>query len=91
MANLLSSKKRAKTNLKRQEKNVSVRTNIKTVVKKVEQAVADSNLETAQTAFSELVSALDSASTKGVIKKNSAARKKSRLAKQLNSLKATKS
>ena len=88
MANLKSSKKRIKTNIKRNERNVSAKTAIKTAVKKVEQAIDEGNLETAQAMFSEVVSALDSASTKGIIKKNSASRKKSRLAKRINALKS---
>lgn len=86
MANLESSKKRIKTNIKRQQKNVSVKTAIKTAVKKVEQAIAEGDLGTAQASFSEVVSALDSAATKGIIKKNSASRKKSRLAKKINAI-----
>ncbi len=87
MANLHSSKKRIKTNIKRRDRNVAVKTAIKTVVKKVEEAIAEGNLETAQASFSEVVSALDSASTKGIIKKNAASRKKSRLAKRITAIK----
>lgn len=86
MANLKTSKKRIKTNLKRQHKNTAVKTNIKTIVKKVELAIAENDLETAQTTYTQLVSALDSASTKGTIKKNTASRKKSRLAKRINAI-----
>jgi len=87
VANLQTSKKRIKTNLKRQHKNTSVKTNIKTTVKKVEQAIAENDLETAQAEYSLLISALDSASTKGTIKKNTASRQKSRLAKRINAIK----
>ncbi len=87
MANLKSSKKRIKTNIKRHDRNLSAKTAIKTVVKKLEQAIDEGNREAAQALFSEVVSALDSASTKGIIKKNSASRKKSRLAKRINALK----
>ena len=72
--------------MERQQKNMSVKTAIKTVIKRVEQAVAEGDLETAQAAFSETVSALDSATTKGIIKQNSASRQKSRLAKKLNTI-----
>ena len=88
MANLESSKKRIKTNIRRQERNVSAKTAIKTAVKKVEQAIAEGDLEAAQASFSEAVSALDSAATKGIIKKNAASRKKSQLAKKLNAIQA---
>ena len=86
MANLLSSKKRIRSNLKRQQRNVSVRSNIKTAVKKVEQAIAEDNLEAARASFSEAVSTLDSATARGIVKKNTASRKKSRLAKRINAI-----
>lgn len=84
MANLESSKKRIRSNLKRQQRNVSVKSAVKTAIKKVESAIAEGDLETARTRFSEVASALDSAATKGIIKKNSASRKKSQLAKRIN-------
>ena len=84
MANLESSKKRIRTNQRRQERNVSVKSAIKTAIKNVEQAIADADLEAAQANLSKAVSALDSASTRGIIKKNTASRKKSQLAKKLN-------
>ena len=84
MANLQSSKKRIKSNLRREQRNVSVKSAIKTAINKVEQAVAEGDLETARASFSEAVSALDSAAAKGIVKKNTASRKKSRLAKKIN-------
>jgi small subunit ribosomal protein S20 len=86
VANLKSSKKRIKTNLKDQQRNISVKTAVKTAVKKVEQAIAEGDLENAKTMYSEALSALDSAVAKGIIKKNTASRKKSRLAKQINAV-----
>lgn len=84
MAKLKSSKKRIKSNKRREQRNVSVKSAIKTAVKKVEQAIAEGDVEAAQAHFSKVVSALDSASTKGIIKKNTASREKSRLAKKIN-------
>ena len=84
MANLKSSKKRIKSNLRRQERNVSVKSAVKTAVKKVEQAIDEGDFEAARKRLSEVVSALDSAAAKGVIKKNTASREKSRLAKRIN-------
>ena len=84
MAKLQSSKKRIKTNLKRQQRNVSVKSATKTVVKKVSQAIDEGNLEIAQTLLSGAVSALDSAVAKGIIEKNTASRRKSQLMKKLN-------
>lgn len=88
MANLQSSKKRIRSNLRREQRNVSVKSAIKTAIKKVEQAIAEGDLETARTSFSEAVSALDSAATKGIIRKNAASREKSRLAKKINAAQA---
>jgi small subunit ribosomal protein S20 len=88
VANLKSSKKRIKQNRKRELRNVSVKSAIKTVVTKVEQAIAEGDMEAAQARFSEAVSALDSAVVRGIIKKNSASRKKSKLAREINAAKS---
>ena len=84
MANLESSKKRIRSNIKREQRNVSVKSAIKTAIKKVEQAIAEGDIETAQANLSKAVSALDSASARGIIKKNAASRKKSQLARKIN-------
>jgi len=84
VANLQSSKKRIRSNLRRERRNVSVKSAIKTAIKKVESAIAEGDLEAARVRFSETASALDSAATKGIIKKNTASRRKSRLAKKIN-------
>ena len=84
MANLESSKKRIRSNLKRQQRNVSVKSAVRTAIKDVEKAIAEGNLETARASFPKAASALDSAATKGIIKKNSASKKKSQLAKRIN-------
>ena len=84
MAKLQSSKKRIRSNLKRQQRNVSVKSATRTVVKKVSLAIDEGDFETAQTLLSGAVSALDSAVAKGIIKKNTASRRKSQLMKKLN-------
>lgn len=81
MANIKSQKKRIKTNLKRQERNKSVRSELKTRVKNAVSAIGSDNQDTAVRAA---VKRLDTAATKGVIHKNAAARKKSRLMKRVN-------
>ena len=86
MANLKSSKKRIKTNIKRQQKNISAKTGVRTAIKNVEQAIAEGDLETAKARYSEVVSALDSAVAKNIMKKNTASRKKSQLAKGINAI-----
>lgn len=84
MANLKSSKKRIRSNIKKERRNVSVKTNLKTVIKNVEKANTAKDEESAKTMLSNAASALDSAAAKGIIKKNYASRKKSRLAKLIN-------
>ena len=84
MANLKSSKKRIRSNIKREQRNVSVKSSVKTAIKKVEQAAAEGNRETAQAYLSKAISVLDSAVAKGIIKKNTASRRKSQLAKRVN-------
>jgi small subunit ribosomal protein S20 len=85
VANLQSSKKRIRQNQKREQRNVSAKSAIKTAIKRVEEAVAQGDLESARARLSEAFSALDSASTRGIIKKNTASRRKARLAKTINS------
>jgi small subunit ribosomal protein S20 len=89
VANLKSSQKRIRSNERKRVRNVAVRTNIKTEVKRVEQAIEQGNYEVAKKMLSEVASALDSASTKGIIKKNTGSRKKARLAKKINDLQAS--
>ena len=84
MANLKSSKKRIRTNRKREARNTAAKSTIKTMIKNVDAAIAEGDLEAAQKKYSEAVSALDSAATKKIMKKNTASRRKSRLARNLN-------
>ena len=87
MANIKSQKKRALTNLKRQNARAGQKSELKTAVKKVQAAVAEGNKSKAEETFKVAVKKVDQACTKGVIKPNTASRKKSALAKKLNSLK----
>ena len=84
MANIKSQKKRVLTNTKREARNKAVKSELKTRTKKaltsVGSAGADADLRTA-------VKKLDMAAAKGVIHKNEAARRKSRLMKKLNASK----
>ncbi len=86
MANLKSSKKRIRSNERKRLRNVRVKSTIKTEIKKVEQAISEGNVEVAKAQFSEMASVLDSAAAKGIIKKNTASRKKSRIAKRINAI-----
>ncbi len=59
---------------------------LKTLIKKIESEVASKNIEGAKTALNEIISAIDKAKAKGLVHKNTASRKVSRLTKLVNSL-----
>jgi small subunit ribosomal protein S20 len=80
MANIKSQKKRILTNAKSQERNKAVRAEVRTRVKS---AIADGDASSDATRAA--ISRIDKAASKGVMHKNTAARKKSRLLKQLQS------
>ncbi|MBS2039738.1 30S ribosomal protein S20 [bacterium] len=86
MANTSSAKKAVRVIAKRTERNRGIRTGIKTAVKKVVKAEPG----TSEVALREAVKALDQAAAKNIIHKNKAARKKSRLAKQVAKAAAAK-
>ena len=88
MPNIKSAKKRVKIIEKKTLTNNMIKTGYKSAVKKFEEAIAAGNLEEAKTLFSEATKKIDQACTKGVIVKNTAARKKSNLAKKLNAVNA---
>ncbi len=86
MANIKSQKKRALTNLKRQNAQAGQKSALKTAIKKVLAAVAAGDKEAATEAYNAANKALDKAVVAGFKKKNYAARQKSRLAKAVNSI-----
>lgn len=86
MANIKSAIKRAKVSEKRRLQNASQKSALRTAVKAAESALNNGNAEAAQEAIRAAMKKLDKAVTKGLIHKNAASRKKSRLAKKLNAL-----
>ena len=80
MANIKSQKKRNLTNAKAAERNKAVRSELKTRVKNAVRAAGEGG-ETAEEALRQAVKRIDKAASKGVIHKNQAARRKSRLMK----------
>ncbi len=86
MANIKSQKKRALTNLKRQNAKAGQKSELKTAIKKVLAAVAEGNKEAAVEAYNNANKSLDKALVSGIKKKNYVARQKSRLAKAVNSV-----
>lgn len=86
MANIKSAKKRILVNQTKAARNKSIRSSVKTAMKKVDAAVAAGDVEAAKAALTKAISAIDKAQTKGVYHKNNAARKVSRISKAVNSL-----
>jgi small subunit ribosomal protein S20 len=86
MPNIKSAIKRVKTNEKRRALNAAHKSALRTAVKIADVAVLGTDVEAAKVAFATASQKLDKAVTKGLIHKNAAARKKSRLAKKLNQL-----
>ena len=86
MANIKSQMKRIKTNEKARLRNKAVKSELKTYVRKVREAVDAGDKDTATTALAAACRKLDKAVSKGVIHKNQAANRKSALAKKVNAL-----
>ncbi|MGN1400337.1 MAG: 30S ribosomal protein S20 [Bacillus sp. (in: firmicutes)] len=87
MPNIKSAIKRVKTADQRRANNIAAKSAMRTAVKNAEVAIAN-NDENVKEALIAATKKLDKAASKGLIHKNAAARKKSRLAKRLNSLNA---
>ena len=86
MANIKSAKKRILVNETKAARNKSIKSGVKTAVKKVDVAVAEGNKEAAVAALQNAMSTIDRAATKGVYHKNTASRKISRLTKAVNNV-----
>jgi small subunit ribosomal protein S20 len=82
VANIKSQIKRNKTNERRRQRNVAVKSALKTAVRRFRSAADAGDAEAAATAFATASKALDKAASKGVIHKNQAANRKSGMAKQ---------
>ena len=87
MPNIKSAIKRVSVIEKKTLQNTMVKSAYKTAIKTFEAAVAEGDKSKAEKAFQEAVKKVDQACTKGVIKANTASRKKSTLAKKLNTVK----
>ena len=86
MANIKSAKKRVRTSAARAERNKSVKSAVKTAIKKVEAAVTAKDKAAAEAALTTATSSVQKACNKGIYHKNTAARKISRLTKAVNAL-----
>ena len=86
MPNIKSAKKRVLVIEKKTQINKAIKSALKTQIKKFLASVEAGNKEEATKVYSEIVSAIDSAASKGVLHKNNAANKKAKLAKKLNAM-----
>ncbi|MBA3071204.1 MAG: 30S ribosomal protein S20 [Nitrospirae bacterium] len=78
--------KRARQAEKRKLRNASIRSKIKTVSKRIEEAITEKNQENVKKFLREVIRTVNSAVSKGVLRKNTASRKISRLSKLANTV-----
>ncbi|WP_018132376.1 30S ribosomal protein S20 [Effusibacillus pohliae] len=86
MPNIKSAIKRVKITRTRTLRNAAAKSALRTAIKKFEVALTNNDLEAAKDLLKKATRSLDKAVTKGIIHKNTAARKKSRLTKKFNKL-----
>ena len=82
----MPAKKAARQSVKRSQRNRSVRSSTRTTMVKTLRSVGSGDLDAAEPALQEAVSALDKAARKGVVHKKTASRYKSRMAARFNQL-----
>lgn len=87
MPNIASAKKRLRQSLKRNARNRSVKSELRTEIRKVRETTTAGKLEDAEKEFRVAVEKLDRAAAKNIIHKNKAARLKSRLSAHLKAAK----
>lgn len=87
MPNIKSAIKRVSVIEKKTLRNNMIKSGYRTAVRKCEEAISAGDVKNAEALFSAATKKLDQACAKGVIVKNTAARKKSNLAKKLNAIK----
>lgn len=80
--------KRSRQALKHRQRNISIKSSIRTGIKTVLEAVDSKDAEAAKAALAKIAPAIAKAAAKGTFHKKTASRKTSRLTKQVNSLKA---
>jgi small subunit ribosomal protein S20 len=83
-----SAEKRHRQSEERRKRNKAVKSAVRTSAKKVVRLVQKKETAEAETALKDMIKKIDTAAGKGVIKKNAAARKKSRMQRLFNTLKA---
>ncbi|HTJ96040.1 MAG TPA: 30S ribosomal protein S20 [Rhodocyclaceae bacterium] len=86
MANTAQARKRARQAVKQRAHNMSLRSTLRTAIKKVQKAVEAGDKATAQEVYRSSVSVIDSIADKKIVHKNKAARHKSRLSAAIKAL-----
>lgn len=86
MANIKSAQKRARQGEERRKHNMTLRSRMRTQIKRVIKAIESGDKEAAQSSYREAVPVIDSMINKGIIHRNKAARHKSRLNKRISEL-----
>ena len=86
MANIKSAKKRILVTRTKAARNKSIKSAVKTSIRKVDAAVAQKDKAVAEAALTEAIATISKATSKGVYHKNNCARKVSRLTKAVNSI-----
>ena len=90
MAHSLSAKKRVRQSIKRRARNRFRKEQIKEQVKAFQTAITAGDVKKAEEALKQTVRKMDRVATKGTIHKNTASRKRSRMARRLNAVRAAK-
>ena len=86
MANIQSAKKRARQAVKRRAHNVTLRSRVRTAIRKVVKAIESGDKAAAQAGFASVVPEIDRMATKGILQKNRAAHYKSQLNAKLRAM-----
>lgn len=86
MPNIKSAKKRVEVNAKRNARNRMRKTNLKTTIKKVDAALDGGDRAAAIENYAQAAKKIDQAVASGILHKNTAARRKSRLARAINNM-----
>ena len=87
MPNTKSAKKRLRQNVVQNQRNLATKRDMRTQLRKVREAVAEGNVDLAETEFKLAAQKLDRADSKNIIHRNAAARLKSRLSAKIKALK----
>jgi small subunit ribosomal protein S20 len=90
LANTASAQKRIRSNAHKRRRNQVTRNRTRSAIRAAREALGGANVEASRKTTLEAISALDKAAEKGVIHKNNAARRKSRLMKKLSALETKK-